>query len=213
MCLSFRHLLMVVAAGLLGACAAKPSVSEHQCLAGDWQTIGYHDASLGYPSTRLLSHQEACGPHGVIPQRTDYMVGWQEGLSVYCTADNGFDLGSRGKRHNGICRGADAGAFQAAYDDGWELFQARSAARAARQALQAAEQRLKNIKQEIVGASTAQLIPDLTVQERVQLVADLNALIEERDQVLADLPQLRADLARREQELDALQHYLAGSAR
>ena len=45
---------------LLGGCASGGSVSENQCIASDWQTLGYRDGVAGYRSSRLLKHQDAC---------------------------------------------------------------------------------------------------------------------------------------------------------
>ena len=54
----------------LAGCSSN-SVSESQCIAGDWQTIGYRDGANGNRSTQLLAHQDACVKHGVIPDRAE----------------------------------------------------------------------------------------------------------------------------------------------
>ena len=56
-----------VAILVLSGCAAKPSVSEYQCMAGDWQSIGYRDGSQGLARSQVLKHAEACGEYGVVP--------------------------------------------------------------------------------------------------------------------------------------------------
>lgn len=201
--------LTVFWSALLVGCAAKPTVSEFQCLAGDWQTIGYRDGAAGLPNTRLLSHQEACGPHGVIPNRDVYLLGWNSGLATYCTPENGFRLGSSGKREHGLCDAEFGDAFSLAYADGRQLYAARAAVAQARQALHHAENRLTQVKQEIIDVTTAQLQPDLTTVERVDLVADLNRLIDERVELKAAIPELASALQLRQRELDDLQQLVA----
>ena len=205
----FKFAPLWLAAFLLAGCAAKPSVSEFQCLAGDWQTIGYRDGASGLPSTRLLSHQEACGPHGVVPNRDTYLDGWEDGLATYCTADNGFRLGSQGKRQQGLCDAEFGEAFAQAYREGFRLYTARAAVIQARQALEYAEARLETVNQEIIEVTAAQLNAELTAIERVDLVTELNRLVEERADLKQSIPQLSAQLAQRKDKLESLQQLVA----
>ena len=94
---------LLTALALLGGCASGGSVSENQCIAGDWQTMGYRDGAAGYRSSRLLKHQDACVEHGIVPDRNGYMLGWEQGAREFCQPNNGFDLGARGAGHNNIC--------------------------------------------------------------------------------------------------------------
>ena len=55
---------------LLSACSSNPSVSESQCIAGDWQTVGYRDGTNGLRSTQLLQHQDACVQYDVIARES-----------------------------------------------------------------------------------------------------------------------------------------------
>ena len=66
------YYLIPIFAIVLSGCGGGASVSQNQCAAGDWQTLGYRDGVRGYRSTELLAHQDACGKHGVIPDRHGY---------------------------------------------------------------------------------------------------------------------------------------------
>lgn len=194
--------LLVLMLGItLAGCAAKPSVSEYQCMAGDWQTIGMRDGAQGRATTALLSHQEACGAYGVVPDRVAYNRGWQQGIAQFCTVDNGFELGQRGARRNSIC--VDP-SFQQAFREGKELYHARREVAEFEQQIIELEARIPQIKQEIIGATTAQLQPMLTAQERVMLVAKVQALIEERDALHDTLPYLEQNLVVSQARLDEL---------
>lgn len=84
----------------LGGCA---SLSKSQCLANDWQTVGYRDGLSGTNSSALLRHENACVKHGVIPDREAYLAGWREGVEQYCQPANGFAAGERGAGYSNVC--------------------------------------------------------------------------------------------------------------
>ncbi|XOV82600.1 MAG: DUF2799 domain-containing protein [bacterium] len=203
------HIVFLVSALILAGCASKPSVTEYQCRAGDWQSIGFRDGANGVANTHILAHQEACGEFGIVPERDGYLAGWREGLNNYCTAQNGYQLGIRGASMNTVCPQALQDAFAAAYADGRQIYQAqRDVARLASQ-IQQNEQRLVQIKEELVGTTTAQLVPDLTVEERVQLVAKFESLLDERASINTRLPELEYALDIAEQRLAELHQTLA----
>ena len=65
------------------------------------------------------------------------------------------------------------------------------------------------IKDEMVGATTAQLVPDLSAEERVRLLAKLEALAEERTTIKNEIPQLEMSLADAEHHLAMLDQMYA----
>jgi len=206
--------MLVITTGLAAllmtsACASKPSVSENQCRAGDWESIGFRDGASGLASTRILAHQEACGAFTIVPDRVAYLDGWQHGLENYCTADNGFLLGQGGRALNTVCADELREPFASAYFDGREIFKARREVNRLASLLAAHESRLVQIKEEMVGATTAQLVPDLTAQERLGLLAKLEALAEERAGLKGQLPEIEYGLVQAESRLAELDHSLA----
>lgn len=203
-----RYLIVLIALVLVG-CAGKPTVSENQCRAGDWQTIGYRDGASGVTNTRILSHQEACGTFGIVPDRDSYLVGWQAGLESFCTADSGFNLGLRGASLNGACRDELREPFASAYADGHSLYVARRDVRRLSQQLASMEQRLVQIKQEMVGAATAQLMPDLSLEERLRLLTKIDSLADERARIKSRLPIVERSLVQAEDQLESVDQSLA----
>ena len=204
-----RRVLLIIGALVLGACASKPSVSEFQCKAGDWESIGYRDGAAGVRNTRILTHQEACGEFGIIPDKQGYMAGWNAGVSEYCTASNGFNHGERGRGLSSVCQGELRTSYAAAYDDGRALYLARSEVNRIRNQLIRYDNRLVQIKQEMIDVTAAQLDPTLLPEERVHLLADLNALSDEKADIHAAIPLLEQDLAASEYELDRISQELA----
>ena len=204
-----HRLIPLAAALILVGCAGKPTVSENQCKAGDWQSIGFRDGASGYASTRILNHQEACGEFGIVPERGSYLSGWQDGVTTYCTADNGFQLGLRGRALNTVCSQDLREPFASAHADGRKLYIARGEVNRLSNLLASHENRLVAIKEEMVGATTAQLVPDLSAEERIRLLAKLEALAEERTTIKNEIPQIELSLADAEHHLAMLDQMYA----
>ncbi|AOE50568.1 DUF2799 domain-containing protein [Kangiella sediminilitoris] len=99
--------------GLLSGCA---TLSETECVAGNWQQIGYQDGKFGRDSDYVLKHESACMEYGVQVDREAYEAGRQQGLDQYCTANNGFNRGSSGSYPNPSCNGGYPGYHDAYYD-------------------------------------------------------------------------------------------------
>jgi hypothetical protein len=196
--------LLAIALLITLAGCASDSVSESQCLAGDWQTVGYRDGVNGYRSTELLNHQNACVKHGVIPDRASYMVGWEQGVREYCEANNGYDVGERGYGYNNVCPDDQREGFLTAYHDGRQLYLARSEVNDLEQAISQREYRLDEIKAELVSSATQQFDPTLTPAARVDLLALTERLAEEQGRINAELPQMRRDLVLKSQQLASL---------
>jgi len=205
---------MRIASGLLisvialSGCGGGATVSENQCIASDWQTLGYRDGVNGIRSSQLLAHQDACGKHGIIPDRAGYMMGWNEGVREYCQPNNAFEIGERGDGHNNVCPDGMQTAFTTAYREGRKLYLARVEVANLERSISEMEQRLEQIKAELVSSTTEQLNPMLTTAERVELLAHTQQLNDEKHRLKKDLPPLRNELAVKQVELDALRQSL-----
>ena len=205
-----RSLIFLLLIGLtLAGCAGRPSMSENQCAVGDWQTVGYRDGVNGKRSTALLTHQDACMEHGIAPDRASYMLGWEEGARDYCQPNNGFYIGERGWSHNNICPQELRAGFLTAYQDGQRLYNARLAVSNLEWEIDQKTGRLEVIKSEIISAGAAQLNAELSIEERVELGARVQRLLDEQARLKQELPDLEAELAIKTRELDALNRTVA----
>lgn len=200
-----RTLILVLAcAAVLAGCSSKPSVSENQCAAGDWQTIGYRDGVKGVRSSRLLEHQDACMEHGITPSRSEYMAGWEEGVREYCEPNNGFYVGERGWEQYNVCPADMRVAFLSAYREGRTLYQARVDVANLEWEIDQKTARLSEVKSQIVTTTAAQLDGSLTPTERVELATRVQRLYEEKQRLQTEIPDLEAELAIKSRELDQL---------
>jgi hypothetical protein len=94
------------------------TLSKDECLQGDWKSIGYRDGTHGYDLTRFEQHQKACADYHVSPDINAYQAGREEGLVVYCTPQNGFNLGEQIEYYSGICPPYLETAFLEQYEQG-----------------------------------------------------------------------------------------------
>ena len=90
-----KNLLITVALFGVLAMSGCATLSESQCIASDWQTVGFRDGVSGTQSSQLLKHQNACVKHGIVPDRQAYLAGWDDGVEQYCQPRNGFAAGER----------------------------------------------------------------------------------------------------------------------
>lgn len=193
------------------ACSRGGSVSESQCAAGDWETIGYRDGSLGYRSSRLLAHQDACVPHGVTPDREAYQLGWRQGIEEFCQPDNGFELGRSGESHHNVCPTPQRETFLPAYDRGRTLYVAEARVAEVESAIAQKSHRLQTIDEEMVATAGAQLDPLLLPAHRIQLATRVKTLYDEKLRLAAEIPALEKELGVRTRELEALGRSMAAT--
>lgn len=133
--------LAAVALGA-GSCA---TMSEEQCLAGDWAGQGFSDGAAGYAMSRLGEHAEACVKHGVVPDDAAYRAGWSDGVLRYCTIENGFRVGAQGGGYAGVCPADVERDFLIAYEDGRVIHLAEQAVSEARSRIDSNAYRLEEL--------------------------------------------------------------------
>lgn len=114
-------LCMALILAATGGCA---TLSEGQCVAGDWYTIGKRDGAAGLSRSQLFKHGEACAAYGMQPDARAYDAGRQAGLGRYCTPQQGFVEGHKGRRYRNVCEGPSERAFLRAFDEGKVLYDA-----------------------------------------------------------------------------------------
>lgn len=94
------RLALLAGLALLTGCA---TLSESECVRGDWFGIGLSDARSGHRADRLGEHQKACAKHGYGVDRPAYEAGYHEGLVDFCTPAQAFRSGRDGKNYPDQC--------------------------------------------------------------------------------------------------------------
>jgi len=197
-------IIVVAACGLLaGSCA---TLSEDQCMTGDWAGIGYGDGANGYGTGRFGDHVKACEKYGVVPDQSVYMTGRARGLTVYCQPDRGFQVGRQGGSYGGVCPSSLEGPFLVGYADGRMIWDARQRYDRAVSDIANAEQRADELDSRMRDEEAKLADPAVTNDEKKAIRERLKALrddrysagedrrqaIDLRDQADRDLSRLRA---------------------
>lgn len=112
-------LSLLSSACLLSSCA---TLSQQECMVGDWQAIGYNDGVAGYDSNRLAAHTKACAKASIAPDYLAWERGRTLGLKKYCTVNNAYNLGKRGRQLNHVCPIASAPLLQQANQQGHDYY-------------------------------------------------------------------------------------------
>ncbi|WP_374513152.1 DUF2799 domain-containing protein [Brevundimonas sp.] len=169
--------LAALAVGL-GSCA---TMSEEQCLAGDWVGQGFSDGTAGYAMSRLGEHAEACVKHGVVPDDAAYRAGWNDGVLRYCTIDNGFRVGAQGGSYAGVCPAGVERDFVIAYEDGRVVHLAEQAVAEARSRIDSNAYRLEELDDKIDAKQRELRAEGLTDAERDVIRNRIRELRRERE--------------------------------
>ncbi|MDO1558783.1 DUF2799 domain-containing protein [Brevundimonas sp. 2R-24] len=196
-----RAVIIAAVAGaasvLMGSCA---TLSEEQCLVGDWYGIGVADGERGYQTSRLSEHVEACARHGVTPDTQAYLGGRERGLETYCTPGNGFRVGSSGGSYGGVCPAGLERDFVAAYSDGQIVWNAQVTLNNYRNDRSTAVARVQNLDSRI-SAEEARLGADgLTDDQKDAIRETIRDLRRERRRALDEVD--RIDFLIRDAEIE-----------
>ena len=204
-----QRLLAITATALTLSLSGCATLSESQCLANDWQTVGYRDGMSGTQSSQLLKHQNACVKHGVVPDRNAYLAGWEEGVEQYCQPDNGFNAGERGTSYPNVCPDHLKDSFYEAYQDGRKLYLAHNEINNLSRSISQKEYRLKQVKAQ-VASTEARLVDDTTPAiQRRELLENTKDLAQEQGKLQAEIQNLTVDVALKTERLQLLRQTLA----
>ncbi|NNC37983.1 MAG: DUF2799 domain-containing protein [Hyphomonadaceae bacterium] len=99
------------------------TISEDQCLAGNWAERGYTDGARGVSRGRLVDYADTCAKYAVSPDNRAYIDNYEAGLRTYCTYERGFARGKNGDNYNQVCSGELARDFAPGYDEGRVIYE------------------------------------------------------------------------------------------
>jgi hypothetical protein len=195
---------LTLTAGLLVATAALTgcnSMSEQECLATDWRTVGYEDGVNGYAGDRIARYRNACSEHGITPNLSEYQSGREDGLREFCKPANGFRVGARGASYGGVCPSDLDESFVDAYQSGRQLYVLRSRVGSAESELYSMRAELDQIDRDLVSTAAQIVDPALTTEARAQLVIDTKHMAERKGEIKTRIPQLEGELAAYQRDL------------
>lgn len=197
---------VLAAVVMLSACAG---MSEQACLSTDWRSVGFEDGIAGRSAGSIGNYRQSCSRHGVSPDLAAYRSGHEDGVQSYCRAGNGFEVGRRGSRYQGVCPIDLESDFLAAYNEGRQLYELEAAVRTIENQIAAGQRRTEELTQAIVAASVTIIADETTPAQRAELLASTGAMAAEKVQIGEDIEELEIELTFRQSELLAYRQTLA----
>ena len=167
------RLFLLVLILMLSGCA---TLSESECIHGNWYEIGQSDGRWGYKASRIEKHRKACQKVNANVDIDSYMMGRKDGLNYYCTPQNGFDVGLNGSYYNKVCPPQLERDFLEHYSYGQEIYNLRNAISSAEYEIDKKEKQLED--------------DDLSSEDRKYIRKDIRYLIKEIRQLNRDLSYL-----------------------
>jgi len=204
-----KQILTMAVIGL-GALALNgcETISEEQCLAGDWIGRGYQDGQAGRSASRLNDYVEACAEHGVTPDPAAYEEGRREGLRQYCVPAVGYRVGRDGGNYNNVCSGAAEADFLVGFQDGRVVYDAQQLAETARSEVSATSARLTELDDKVDYFQARARDTTLSEEEREAAGDRANELRRERRDLERDWRRAQEALDEAERDArDALQYF------
>lgn len=200
-------LLCGLSALALSGCAS--TMSKNECLTLDWRTIGYEDGVAGRSGSTIAQHRKACAAAGVSTDLNAYQQGRAEGLREYCQPENGFRAGVNGQTYGGYCAADLAEDFTLAYEAGQELRERRVRLNTVNSRLSYVHRETARLENGITGAGFAIVDGKATSEQRAAALLDMKHMVELRDRLQSEIPQLESDKRRYQFELDEYRTQIA----
>nr|WP_010130212.1 DUF2799 domain-containing protein [Microbulbifer agarilyticus] len=149
---------------LLGSgCAV---ISESECQAGLWYERGLEDGARGRSQATVYKIAQKCHEYGVRTDTNAWMQGHEAGVEQYCTPENGFVVGRRGRDYEGVCTGPTADLFLVNYERGLAVYQAEQQYNALVDRYEDAEREIYRIEEALEKAETKEEARALRSQRR-----------------------------------------------
>ena len=201
-----RGALLAMALMALGGCA---TMSEDECRALDWRTVGYEDGAAGQGIERLTSRRQACASHGVAPDLDAYRAGRDEGLLEFCRPTNGFRVGTQGRGYSGACPEHLAPAFDDAYRAGRDLWRLENRIRDTARGITDRVAEVEQIDSALLDRGLVLVAEASTAEERVEALLDTRTLADRRSRLLEEIDAMENALPGYEAELEDYRAELA----
>jgi cell division protein FtsB len=158
---------------------------------------------------RLSRYREACAKHGITADAAAYRAGRDEGLYDYCQPSRGYRVGLSGQSYNGVCHAELERDFVSAHRIGYQLYTLRSEVSRVKYLLHKNEDALEDTEHKIGIREGLLISDDTTKEERVELLAELKELSEDKGEIELRIKQLIDERARRQYDVTLYEQEVA----
>ena len=173
---------MVMAGTLLIASALNGCATQekNECFHADWFSIGYEDGAMGFKTSRIGQHRQACARYGVAPDFEAYEKGRRQGLTEWCTPRNGYAMGAAGRKYNGVCPRNLESAYLEAYSRGEAVYAYQAQISVRQQAVKEMHAELDALDKDIDALETEKSSQEVSPRGRKALAAKIHRRKEDR---------------------------------
>lgn len=188
---------------LASGCA---TLDKDECLVADWRLIGYQDGAAGRSATVIDDYRKDCARYSVVPDLDVYRAGREEGLLQYCQPDNGYRLGESGHAWSPVCPAEGSVAFRAAYNEGREIYLARSEVNSTSAQIRKKQHALEHLEEHKGGKLGALVQDGLNSEQRVLLLYEVHEIEKDIDVLASEISDLQYALEDQQAHLEYLRH-------
>ncbi len=93
-------------------------VALERCRNANWRATGYRHGLSGFPLSALKDVSDACDATGAKVDRLAYSTGRLEGLTLFCSTENGYRRALAGHPVDNICPPSLKEAYEAGHARG-----------------------------------------------------------------------------------------------
>ncbi len=111
-------IVTIVISAALSGCATYDNLTQEECQSADWNAVGYDISMKGYKSSSIENFKKSCGEHGITPNETEFLSGYNNGLTRYCTTAHGYEIGKKNDKYRHICPDELEPEFKRGYNSG-----------------------------------------------------------------------------------------------
>lgn len=197
----FQNAALLAGMLMLSSCS---SISQQECVIGDWYSIGVNDGKEGADSKQFRKYQKECASHGIQADFKTYQQGYQQGLVFYCDFEHGEAHGRSGSSFNTACSGPLEPQFRRGYERGIRWHQAKSEVNHLQFEL---DQRYRQIQlnRDLIYDNNQRLVREQNADVRAQLLYRNDHLSAELDQLNTEVGRLQVQLFQAEQNFSQLE--------
>lgn len=196
-------LAILGAVSMLSACASGPAtMSSEECQNADWRAVGREDGLRGAPMEALGARVEQCSQTQASVDVVAYRAGRLEGLTEFCTEENGYDFGYRGGDYHGVCPEEAEEDFIAGYQDGITMYKLKQDVKETERELRKMERDMDRKQIELKSFERRVSSGQLTPPEQARARNELRMLAHDIRQLQELRLRLQVELAEREKALE-----------
>jgi len=180
------------------------SLNREECMVADWRLIGYQDGVSGKSPSAVAAYRKDCAEYAVVPDLTAYQEGRAEGLQEYCKTDNGYRLGKSGRGLPAVCPSYLEADFRAAYNQGREIYLARSAVKQTHARIHEYQETLQQLDEDKVYKLSELVSDGLMSEQRILILYEISEIEQQRADIEDEIVALEYELADRQEHLERL---------